>query len=78
MYRAALLEENPAIREAQQLAADFGALVRAKDHPALATWLDRAETSAQPEIRSFATGLRRDHAAADAALILPWSNEHVA
>jgi transposase len=74
MYRAALLEENPAIREAQQLAADFGALVRAKDHPALATWFERAEASSQPEIRSFTTGLRRDHAAVEATITSMWSN----
>jgi transposase len=74
MYRTALLEECPAIREAQQLAADFGVLVRAKDHPTLATWLDRADASAQPEIRSFATGLRRDHAAVEAAITSVWSN----
>jgi transposase len=74
VYRATLLDENPAIREAQQLAADFGALVRAKDHPALATWLDRAETSAQSEVRSFATGLRRDHVAVEPAITSIWSN----
>ena len=74
MYRTALLDEHPAIREAQQLAADFGALVRAKDRPALAIWFDRAETSALPEIRSFATGLRRDQAAVEAAITSVWSN----
>jgi transposase len=74
MYRAALLGETPAIREAQQLAADFGALMRTKDRPALATWFDRAEASVQPEIRSFATGLRRDQAAVEAAITSVWSN----
>jgi transposase len=74
MYRAALLDENPAIREVQQLAADFSALVRAKDRPALAIWFERAEASAQPEIRSFATGLRRDQAAVKAAIKSVWSN----
>jgi len=74
LYRAALLEENPAIREAQQLAADFGALVRAKDLPALAVWFERAEASAQPEIRSFTTGLRRDQAAVEAAITSRWTN----
>ena len=74
IYRTALLDENPAIRETQQLAADFGALVRAKDHPALAAWFDRAEASSQPEIRSFAMGLRRDQAAVEAAITSVWSN----
>jgi transposase len=74
LYRTALLDENPAIREAQHLAADYGALLRAKDHPALATWFERAEASALPEIRSFATGLRRDQAAVEAAITSVWSN----
>jgi transposase len=74
LYRTALLDENPAIREAQELAADFGALVRTKDHPALTTWFERAEVSSQPEIRSFATGLRRDQAAVEAAITSMWSN----
>jgi len=74
MYRTALLDESPAIREAQQLAADFGVLVRAKDRPTLSTWFDRAEASALPEIRSFAVGLRRDQAAVEAAITSVWSN----
>jgi transposase len=77
MYRSALLDEYPPIREAQQLAADFGALLRAKDHPALAIWFERAEASALPEIRSFAAGLRRDQAAVEAAITSVWSNGQV-
>jgi transposase len=77
MYRSALLDEYPPIREAQQLAADFGVLVRAKDRPALAIWFERAEASALPEIRSFATGLRRDQAAVEAAITSVWSNGQV-
>ena len=37
--------KTQSIREAQQLAADFGALVRAKDRPGLATWFERADAS---------------------------------
>lgn len=74
LYRAALVDEYPVIREAQQLATDFGGLVRAKDHPALATWFKRAEASSLPEIRSFAIGLRRDQAAVEAAITSVWSN----
>ena len=73
-YRTALLDGSPAIREAQELATDFGVLVRTRDHPALATWFERAASSSQPEIRSFATGLRRDQAAVEAAITSIWSN----
>lgn len=73
-YRAALLDAEPAIREARQLAADFGALVRTRDGPGLTAWLDRADASRLPEIRSFAAGIRRDRAAVDAALSSVWSN----
>ena len=48
--------------------------MRAKDLPPLTVWLERAEASAQPEIRSFAPGLRRDHAAVEAAITSVWSN----
>jgi transposase len=73
-YRTVLLAADPAIREAQQLADDFGTMVRTRDQAALAGWLERAEASGQPEIRSFAAGLRRDQPAVEAALRSVWSN----
>jgi transposase len=73
-YRTHLLEACPAIHEAQRLAEDFGQLVRTRDRPALAVWLERAERSSLPELRSFETGLRRDLAAVEAALSSAWSN----
>jgi len=73
-YRTALLDAEPTVREVQQLAADFGTLVRTRDVPGLIAWLERADASGLPEVRSFAAGLRRDRAAVDAALSLEWSN----
>jgi len=73
-YRAALLDAEPVVREVQQLVADFGTLVRTRDATGLITWLERADASSTPEVRSFATGIRRDRAAVDAALSSPWSN----
>lgn len=73
-YRAFLLDEYPAIREAQRLADDFGEMVRTRDLPSLVPWLDRAESSVRPEIHAVAVGLRRDQAAVEAALSSPWSN----
>jgi transposase len=74
VYRTALLDAEPVIREVQQLAIDFGALVRTRDAPGLVAWLARAYASRVPEVRSFAVGIRRDRAAVDAALSSPWSN----
>jgi transposase len=73
-YRTALLDAEPAVREVQQLVADFGTLVRTREAPGLIAWLERAEASSVPEVRSFTAGLRRDRAAVDAALGSPWSN----
>ena len=73
-YRAALLDAEPIIREVQQLAADFEALVRRRDASGLVAWLEWADASSVPEARSFAAGIRRDRAAVDAALSSPWSN----
>ena len=67
-YRTTLLDAEPTIREAQQLAADFEALVRTRDAPGLTAWLDRADASGLPEACSVAAGIRRDRAAVDAAL----------
>jgi transposase len=73
-YRMALLDAEPAVREVQQLAIDFGTLVRTRDAPGLIAWLERADASSLTEVRSFAAGIRRDRAAVDAALSSPWSN----
>ena len=73
-YRTALLDAEPTVREVQQLAIDFGTLVRTRDAPGLIAWLEQADASRLPEVRSFAAGIRRDRAAVDAALSSPWSN----
>jgi transposase len=77
-YRTALLDAEPSVREVQQLVADFGTLVRTRKAPGLIAWLERADASSLPEVRSFAAGLRRDRAAIDAALSSPWSNGQTA
>ena len=72
-YRTHLREGCPAIREAHKLAEDFGRLVRERDRPAFSDWVARAEASRLSAFRSFATGLRRDQAAVEAALTSDWS-----
>ena len=72
--RIHLLDNHPAIREAQRLAEDFGQLVRQRDRSALDPWLARAKASTLPEYRAFAVGVFRDRSAVEAALTLEWSN----
>ena len=59
---------------AQQMAQAFGRLVRERDRDALDGWLQQAEQSGVAELRALAVGMRRDRAAIEAALVLPWSN----
>ena len=41
---------------------------------ALEDWLTRVEASDQPQLRSFANGIRRDQQAVTAGLALPYSS----
>jgi transposase len=49
-------------------------LVRERRPEVLASWLTEADASGLPEFVAFAAGLRRDHAAVEAALTHAWSN----
>jgi transposase len=69
---------NPGIRTAYDLAQQFRRLVRERDADDLERWVDRARASDLQELRGFPTHLQLDRPAVNAALILPWSNEHVA
>jgi transposase len=64
----------PAVEEAVSLAQEFAVMVRERQHEKLEHWLERAEASGQSVLRSFAGGIRRDYAAVEAALKLPYSN----
>lgn len=72
-YVQRLFAAVPQLETAQQLAQGFGRLVRERDRPALAGWLQQAEQSGIAEFRGVAVGMRRDRAAIEAALVLPWS-----
>ena len=72
-YLARLLTAVPMIATAQLLAQAFGRLVRERDKGAFALWLADAEASGIPDLRALAVGMRRDRAAIEAALRLPWS-----
>jgi transposase len=73
-YVEALCQRCPEADRARSLGQAFGALIRARDQPALAPWVEQAERSGVPELRGLAMGLRRDWAAVEAAVRLPWSN----
>jgi transposase len=73
-YLEALGQRCPEVDGARGLARSFVAMVRDRDPAALAPWVEAAERSDLPELRSFAAGLRRDWAAVTAGLELPWSN----
>jgi len=64
----------PEVEFLQQLALQFGQLVRRRDHEALSPWLVAAEKSGMPEFHGFASGVRRDLQAVTAALKWEWSN----
>jgi transposase len=72
-YLQRLLAAVPVLAIAQEVALEFGRVVRERDRAALGGWLQQAEASGIPEFRAVATGMRRDRAAIEAALLLPWS-----
>jgi transposase len=72
-YVCRLLAAVPQVETAQHLAQAFGQLVRERHQPALGGWLEQAEQSGVAELRAVAVGMRRDRAAIEAALSLPWS-----
>ena len=56
------------------LADEFAGLIRARPGGDLAGWLVRGESSACPELRQFAVGVRADEAAVRGAVSERWSN----
>ena len=72
-YLQRLLAAVPLLETAQQLALEFGRLVREREVAALSGWLQQAQTSGVAELRGVAVGMQRDRAAIEAALQLPWS-----
>ena len=64
----------PLIRTGRELAHTFIRMMKDRQPAALTDWLHTADVSGLRELRSFATGLRRDLAAVEAALSLRWSN----
>jgi transposase len=59
---------------AYPLAQQFVRMIRAREAEAFNPWLEAAEGSSVADLRSFASELRRERKAVEAALTLPYSN----
>jgi transposase len=64
----------PDLATIRDLARGFTDLVRTRGGDHLTTWVEHAEQGTVAEIRSFATGLRKDWDAVKAGLTLAWSS----
>lgn len=73
-YRTALCQVCPEIAAAYELAQRFVLMVRHRQVNRLDPWLADAQASAVSQLKTFATGLRKDYGALRAALELEWSN----
>lgn len=74
LRRVALCEACADAATAYPLSQSFGTMIRERQADQFDAWLEEAEVSALPDLRNFAVGLRRDYAAVQAGLSLPWSN----
>jgi len=68
-----LKQAHPQVRVACELAQAFAQMIRKRNATALELWLEGATESSVPELRTFATGMKRDQAAIQAALTYAWS-----
>lgn len=69
-----LEEENPRIRLAHELVAEFFGLVRERKPEGLEAWMARAEASGISDLVGFCRGVRRDWEAVVAGLTMEWNN----
>ena len=73
----ARLLQHPEIRQAQELAHEFQAMVRQRKAEAFDSWLQTCAASGIAELQSFAKGLSQEEASIRAALSEPWSSGQV-
>ena len=71
MVIAAIEAGVPMLVKARDLIDCFHAMIRKKTTPDLEPWIADADASL---LASFASGIRRDHAAVRSAIAEPWSN----
>lgn len=68
------MNHNEELHRVYHLAQEFIRLLKERQAALLPDWLKRAPESQITELRSFATGIRRDYAAMQEAFRLPWNN----
>jgi transposase len=73
-----LQQAHPQVGATCLLAQTFVQMIRKRNAFALEPWLKEATESGIPELRTFATGSKRDQAAILAALTYEWSHDYVA
>ena len=69
-----ILTRNPALAGTYTLIREFAQMLTQLTGKHLPAWLNRVEHDGEPELRTFAKGLRRDLAAVTAGLTLPYSS----
>jgi transposase len=72
-----ICQPNAAFQELYQLGQDLVQMVKQRQSRQLNLWLARAHQSSSVDLRGFAAGIKRDYAAVQAALSLPWSQGQV-
>jgi transposase len=70
-------QAHPQVKVACALAQAFVQMIRNRNAFALQPWLEEAARSGVSELRTFATGMKRDQAAIQAALTYEWSQGQV-
>jgi transposase len=66
-------QAHPQVQTACELAQAFAQMIRQRNAYALESWLEGASRGDISELRTFATGIRRDQAAVQAALTYEWN-----
>jgi len=78
VQRGELLTACPTVVQTEPLVQRFLRMVRERQGAELDGWVADALSSGVAELRNFAIGLKRDYAAVQAGLTLPWSHERAA
>lgn len=76
-YLERLFQADPTIAQTASLMVDFATMLRERQGERLDEWLALVEAQDVAELRSFATGLRRDYDAVKNGLTEIWSNGQV-
>ncbi len=72
-----ICQEHTTLQQLYQLGQDFVQMVKQRQVRQLDGWLAQAQQSSSVELRGFASGIKRDYTAVQAALSLPWSQGQV-